>query len=162
LMTNNFFRFYPHPEQRYQEYAGLIPQYCEALFPGYYDPARGVLDFGHAYQKLRGDVAPITDQEREGSAAIRFFEQCNPEWQRGTELPCVGRAGFSDAFRYLFRYLGKVWRRPRATPVPAAVAEAEATEPQERVEVPVRVVKKPPQRTRSDKDAMPVAARSAR
>jgi hypothetical protein len=157
LMANNFFRFYPHPEQRYQKYAELIPKYCEELFPGYYDPARGVLDFGHDYQKLRGDVAPITDHERQASAAIRFFEQCNPEWQRGTELPCVGRAGFPDAFRYLFRFLGKVWSRSgKRTVAPVEPAAAVVQDQPARVEVPVKVIK-----ARADKNAVALAARSA-
>lgn len=147
LMANNFFRFYPHPQNRYQEYQSLIPQYCERLFPGYYDSSRGVLDFGETYQRLKADVAPITDQVRQASAAAAFFETCNPEWHRGTELPCVGRAGFSDAFRYLFRYLNKVWRKPSQGSVQPAVQAAAQTAPiletgesAVRVAVPVRVV----------------------
>ena len=129
LLTNNFFRYYPHPEQRYQQYQPLIPQYCEQLFPGYYDASRGVLDFGNSYQRLKADVAPITDEVRGASAEVAFFERCNPEWQRGTEMPCVGRAGLSDAVRYPFRYLRKMLRRskPASAPLSAqkpAVADA--------------------------------------
>ncbi|MFN3714380.1 MAG: hypothetical protein ACK4SX_12045 [Alcanivoracaceae bacterium] len=158
LMANNFFRFYPHPEQRYQKYAELIPKYCEELFPGYYDSARGILDFGNEYQKLRGDVAPITDHERDASATIRFFEQCNPEWQRGTELPCVGRAGFPDAFRYLFRYLGKVWRRSakRSVATQQQTEEAVQEPPARVVEVPVKVIK-----ARAETSPVTLATRSA-
>src|SRR5690554_1342125 len=112
LMANNFFRFYPHPENRYQEYKPLIADYCERLFPGYYDSDRGVLDFGDSYQHLKDSIAPITDEMRKASLTVAFFEERNPEWRRGTELPCIGRAGISDLFRYLFRYCHKLWRKP--------------------------------------------------
>ena len=143
LLTNNFFRYYPHPEGRYQEYQPLIPEYCERLFPGYYDADRGVLDFGQAYQRLKSDVAPITDEMRATSKTIAFFEACNPEWHRGTELPCVGRAGFSDALRYPFRFLAK--RRRRAATATQEVAETPAAAspaPSERetISIPVQVV----------------------
>ena len=39
---------------------------------------------------LKGDVAEITDAMRRENHKIDFFEQRNPEWRRGTELPCVG------------------------------------------------------------------------
>lgn len=142
LLTNNFFRFYPHPDNRYQEYQSIIPQYCERLFPGYYNAERGILDFGHDYQRLKADVAPINDEVRRASQAVAFFEARNPEWHRGTELPCVGRAGFSDAFRYPFRYLKKMLRSRQ----PAKVAESVTTvvaerrdDTVERVAVPVQV-----------------------
>lgn len=143
LLNNNFFRFYPHPENRYQEYRPLVEEYCERLFPGYFDPQRGVLDFGHDYQRLKADVAPITDEMRAANKAIAFFEACNPEWRRGTELPCVGRAGFPDALRYPFYFFAKL-RRKKAEPLRAAVAvevmeTAPRSEPQ-RVSVPVKIV----------------------
>lgn len=112
LLANNFFRFYPHPEGKYQQYQPLVPQYCEALFPGCYRAEKGILEFGESCQRLKGDVAPITDELRARFPRIAFFEQANPGWAHGNELPCVGRAGPSDAFRYLFRYLGKVFSRP--------------------------------------------------
>jgi hypothetical protein len=142
LLANNFFRFYPHPDSRYQQYQPIIPQYCERLFPGYYDAKRGILDFGHDYQRLKADVAPINDDVRRASQAAAFFEACNPEWHRGTELPCVGRVGFTDAARYPFRYLAKLLRR---TPVTTASQQAgpapqqRQDEPVERIAVPVQV-----------------------
>jgi len=142
LLANNFFRFYPHPENRYQQYQPIIPQYCERLFPGYYDAERGILDFGNDYQRLKADVAPINDDVRRASQAAAFFEACNPEWHRGTELPCVGRAGFSDAFRYPFRYLKKMFRGrqvARVTETAAPVVTERRDEAVERVAVPVQV-----------------------
>ena len=142
LLANNFFRFYPHPENRYQQYQPIIPQYCERLFPGYYRAERGILDFGHEYQRLKADVAPINDEVRRSSPEAAFFEACNPDWQRGTELPCIGRAGFSDAIRYPFRYLKKMlFGKPAVQPLqatPAVIAERR-DEMVEQVAVPVQV-----------------------
>ena len=114
LLSNNFFRFYPHPQQRYSEYQPLVEEYAQALFPGYYCPQRKVLDFGDSYQFLHNDVATISDELRERVPNIAFFERCNPGWEQGNELPCVGRAGPSDAVRYLFRLIRKRWQDRRA------------------------------------------------
>lgn len=108
LLANNFFRFYPHPERQYTEYEPLVQEYSDKLFPGYYDPNRKVLDFGESYQFLNDDVAAITAEMRERYPRIAFFEECNPDWHKGNELPCVGRAGVSDVFRYVFRLINKV------------------------------------------------------
>ena len=163
LLANNFFRFYPHPEIRYQQYQPIIPQYCERLFPGYYDAKRGVLDFGPDYQRLKADVAPINDDVRRASQAVAFFEACNPEWHRGTELPCVGRAGFSDVFRYPFRYLKKMFRGKQvavARDATAAMLNKPSDEAVERVAVPVQVKS----RAKSSKSGrqFSVVARSSR
>lgn len=145
LLANNFFRFYPHPENRYQQYQPIIPQYCERLFPGYYDAERGILDFGQDYQRLKSDVAPINEEVRRASQAAAFFEACNPDWHRGTELPCVGRVGLSDAARYPFRYLKKLFRGKPAVTVSQVTAPVAAeqqggpVESVERVSVPVQV-----------------------
>ncbi|MDF1821296.1 MAG: hypothetical protein P1U64_06985 [Alcanivoracaceae bacterium] len=129
LLANNFFRFYPHPEGAYSDYEALAAEYAEMLFPGSYDSERKVLDFGDGYQFLRDDVAEITEDMRRRYPKIAFFEERNPGWARGNELPCVGRAGFSDAFRYVFRLMRKraQTRRKLATlPAPLTVPEASA------------------------------------
>lgn len=138
LMANNFFRYYPHPEGKYSEYSDLIPLYCEKLFPGYYDPDRKILDFGDQYNRLKDDVARVSDELRSKYPKVAFFEEKNPEWHRGTELPCVGRAGFPDAFRYLFRYLGKAFGPPSAGKLESRSAEERPVmEKKNKIAVPV-------------------------
>lgn len=123
LLANNFFRFHPHPQQRYQEYEPLVEEYSEVLFPGYFCRSRKVLDFGDSYQYLNDDVAAITDDLRARYPNIAFFEARNPGWESGHELPCVGRAGPSDVFRYAFRLIAKLWRdRLKRRAKPARVA----------------------------------------
>lgn len=90
LLANNFERYYPHPDKQHSELDSLVRSYCDELFPGHFDPARGVLDFGATAQRLREDVAGISEEMRSRYPKIRFFEKQNPTWHEGTELPCVG------------------------------------------------------------------------
>lgn len=90
LMANNFENYYPNPENRRPELRQLVWQYCEDLFPGVYDPEKEVLDFGESAQCLREDVAAVSDELRRREPKIDFFQRRNPEWHRGTELPCIG------------------------------------------------------------------------
>ena len=121
LLANNFYTYYPHPEGRCDFLAEHVDAYCRALFPESFCDSRRLLDFGNGYTHLKEDVAGITDEMREANAKIRFFEQCNPSWERGTELPCIGLV---DA-RLLLRYPVDFWRKRRrrsATPAPRSVA----------------------------------------
>ncbi len=65
------------------------------------------MNFGDDYQPLKGDVAPITDEMRRKSPKIRFFEEKNPQWVQGTELPCIGEIVWSDIFKYVQRFATK-------------------------------------------------------
>lgn len=111
LLANNFFRFYPNPDGSCTEYQPMVQEYCERLFPGCYDAERELLDFGDQYQHLNDDVAGITPEMCDRFRNIAFFEQRNPTWRRGTELPCIGRASVADIFPYIMRFLRKVLRR---------------------------------------------------
>ncbi|MCH8544396.1 MAG: hypothetical protein LAT61_12560 [Alcanivorax sp.] len=110
LLANNFFRYHPHPDGHYGHYEPLVRQYCDTLFPNTYDGERRLLDFGDNYQKLRDDVADITADMRRGYPKIDFFQTRNPTWREGTELPCIGQAGYVDLLRYVFRFIGKLMR----------------------------------------------------
>jgi hypothetical protein len=107
LLANNFFSFYPRPDGQDEHLADVVDAYCEQMFPAYYDRDKRILDFGGDYQPLRGDVAEITDRMCQENEAIRFFQERNPEWQRGTELPCVGVFGWSDMAKYAVRFASK-------------------------------------------------------
>lgn len=90
LLANNFIRHFPNHQSRNTRLEQVIDLYCEQLFPQYYDKEKRLLDFGDSYQFLKGDVAEITEEMRGANARIRFFDDVNPTWRRGTELPCVG------------------------------------------------------------------------
>lgn len=107
LLANNYPRYYPNPDGAHPHLARVVSTYCRHLFPDAFDEPAMLLDFGDDYQKLKGDVAGITDEMRRRYPRIAFFETCNPSWERGTELPCVGEIAFSD----LFAYFGASWRK---------------------------------------------------
>lgn len=102
LLANNFYNHFPSPDRNDRSLASMVDQYCERLFPDYYDRDQRLLDFGRCSQHLKDDVADITPSLRNTNHKIRFFDDANPNWRRGTELPCVGevcKRTFFDFFR---------------------------------------------------------------
>ena len=115
LLANNFVTFYPNPEgPPDRRLASIVDQYCRELFPKAYNATSRVLDFGDGSQFLKDEVAPITEQLRSTNPAIAFFEERNPEWQRGVELPCVGEVSLN----LLLPYLAKESARFRSSAPP--------------------------------------------
>lgn len=107
LLANNFYNFYPRHDRHDEHLHDIVGAYCEQFFPEYYDSQKGILDFGGDYQPLRGDVAEITDRMLMENPKIRFFEERNPEWRRGTELPCLGEVTWACLAKFATRYLAK-------------------------------------------------------
>ena len=99
LLTNNFYNYYPNVRGGDARYRRVTEAYCEALFPEAFDRQKMVLDFGHDYVRLKGDVAEITPELKAANPHIAFFEMVNPEWRRGTELPCVGSCDYESVLR---------------------------------------------------------------
>ena len=93
-MTNNFPRHYPSYRNNDSELAEVVHHYCELLFPEYYNRETQILDFGDDYQCLQDDVAEITPEMCMQDPNIRFFNERNLNWRRGTELPCCGEITF--------------------------------------------------------------------
>lgn len=106
LMANNFQQYYPHPDGECPELAPVIRHYCDRLFPGHYDSDRGILDFGDNAQHLKEGVASITPDLRQRVPKVRFFEECNPGWSQGNELPCVGEITLSTLLGFVFKAMG--------------------------------------------------------
>ncbi|WP_131480126.1 hypothetical protein [Marinobacter halodurans] len=119
LLANNFHQYYPHPDGDCPELAPVVRHYCERLFPGHYDPDTGVLDFGENAQHLKEDVASITPELRQQVPKVRFFEERNPTWRRGTELPCVGEITLKTLMGFVLK-AGRGGRsRADRQPIPA-------------------------------------------
>ena len=107
LMSNNFEKYYPSVDSKHDELSKVVDNYCEDLFPEYYDKDARILDFGNRYQALKEGVADIDEGMLSSHAKISFFEQRNPEWRRGTELPCVGVVDWPLLLGYVKKYLKK-------------------------------------------------------
>jgi len=111
LLSRNFPDYYPHPQRDNTHMQHIVEAYCDKLFPGCLDREKMVLDFGDGYNCLKSDVTPITDEQRQQDD-IAFFEQRNPEWTRGTELPCVGRADLVTFFQVIAPQVFKLLFKP--------------------------------------------------
>lgn len=127
LLANNFFTYYPRPDGRDSHLGDIVDAYCEQMFPAYYNRERRILDFGHDYSPLKTEVADITERMRQENEKIRFFEDCNPEWRRGTELPCVGEVSWKDLLRFTVRYATKPVSKGRLEAAAAGTAVTAAT-----------------------------------
>ncbi|RZL08780.1 MAG: hypothetical protein EOP40_11995 [Rubrivivax sp.] len=111
LLTRNFPQHYPHPTQDNPHMKHIVEAYCDKLFPGKLNRDTMVLDFGDGYNCLKNNVTPIT-QEQRLEEDIAFFEQRNPDWERGTELPCVGRADLVTFFQVIVPQISKLLFKP--------------------------------------------------
>lgn len=130
LVANNFESYFPrHDRPHDPDLRSWVDVYCEKLFPNHYDRARSVLDFGDGSQALREEVAPITDELKRANPKIRFFEERNPEWQRGVELACIGEVTMSDFVRHFMKTSKRRWARWR-TGAPQVTNQAPVRQPQ--------------------------------
>lgn len=112
LMANNLRNYYPrYDRQKQSELESLVSGYCKSLFPKYYKKEPSILlDFGSDYQRLKENVAPITDTMRRNYPKIAYFEKMNPTWQRGTELPCIGEIDFRTIFAHGLKTGRKIFK----------------------------------------------------
>lgn len=107
LLANNYYSYFPHYAEKHNRLEKYIHAYCEQYFGEYFNRESGLLNFGENYQSLNADVAPISKEMREKNQKIAFFEEQNPTWVAGTELPCIGELTWSDLGRYVHRFLTK-------------------------------------------------------
>jgi hypothetical protein len=124
LLTKNFPDHYPRRGQDSPQLQELVVNYCETLFPGKLDRQSMTLNFGENANCLKQDVAGIDDDLRTSEPDVRFFEQRNPNWQRGVELPCIGRADLATFSWAIWPFLWKAWfKRAKKKSTAAGVAQ---------------------------------------
>jgi hypothetical protein len=111
LLTRNFYAYFPDRNTPNSPLQQVVSAYSQQLFPDAFDPQRMLLDFGEGAQHLKDEVAGITPEMCAEDADIAYFEQCNPSWRRGTELPCAGEVSYSALLRYCSRLGLKLLRR---------------------------------------------------
>ncbi|WP_246128489.1 hypothetical protein [Pleionea sediminis] len=115
LMANNFVDYYPRADLsnsnsatiKNKQLKSVVSNYCEQLFPKAFDQQNMILDFGENSQHLKDNVAEITKEMQQKYPKIDFFVKRNPDWHRGTELPCVGEI----SFKLFASYIGKMLKR---------------------------------------------------
>jgi len=111
LLANNFPKHYPHHQGKFDELSSVVDQYCQHLYPNYFDEQQQILDFGGDYQKLRGEVAEITTELKRSVPKIGFFEERNPQWRQGKELPCIGEINASMFTFFAHKSLRKILQK---------------------------------------------------
>lgn len=99
LMTNNFYNYYPNIKGDNARYKRVAEEFCQKTFPDAFNRETMLLDFGSDYVALKETVADITPEERARDPNISFFEQRNPSWNRGTELPCLASCDYESLVR---------------------------------------------------------------
>jgi hypothetical protein len=102
LLTNNFLNYYPCYNKENQHLEDIMAGYCNYLFPEYFNEKKKVLDFGKGSQSLKGGVAEITSEMCSKYPKIAFFNERNPNWDLGTELPCVGEMTWGTILNRVF------------------------------------------------------------
>jgi len=119
LMARNFPEYHPRKGHPSPAMEAMVQEYCDALFPGKLDRDTMLLHFGDDANRLKPDVADITDAMRT-DADIRHFERLNPTWADGTELPCLARTDLGAFFKAIGPFLLKVLKhRFKGRPVVA-------------------------------------------
>lgn len=116
LMARNFPDFHPRRDHPNPQMTEMVRDYCEAMFPGKLNTKTMLLHFGEDANRLKPDVADITEGMRQ-DPDIRHFERLNPTWAQGTELPCIARCDLRAFCEAIVPFLKKVWRdRGRTRP----------------------------------------------
>ncbi|MCP4133839.1 MAG: hypothetical protein GY754_22915 [bacterium] len=119
LLANNYQYYYPRfddkNDKKSKRMKAVIDTYCTELFPGYYDEEKGLLMFGNEYQKLKSNVAEITESLKAKYPKIAFFDEKNSTWREGTELPCVGEINVMGIFLHVQKVLTRVWGKISAS-----------------------------------------------
>lgn len=106
LLSKNFPDYYPKRGAHDAHLQDLVTEYCDAMFPGKLNRDTMLLDFGDGANCLKDHVAAITPEMRT-EPDIAFFEQRNPTWQRGTELPCIALADLKSFMKFVWPFLWK-------------------------------------------------------
>ena len=113
LLANNFHEYYPRvgvdtPENK----KDILECLAEKIYPNRFDRNTGLIKFeSEKHEKLKIFVAPITDQMCEKNKKIKFFQDSNPEWEKGDELACIGKVLFIMGLSHPYKIFRKIITR---------------------------------------------------
>ncbi len=116
LLANNFINYYPrYDKETPSEIKQMIHQLADQFYPGHFNQNTGVIEFQGTHEKLKGFVAPVTDELRLRFPKIDFFCSQNSQWAKGNELACVGEVslllGIVHPFKVLMKFFSKKKRQ---------------------------------------------------
>jgi hypothetical protein len=113
LLANNFINYYPRYDRATPpEYQGLINGLSEKLYPGQYNSQTGIIEFPEgSHDKLKKNIAPISNDLKNKYPKINFFESKNKNWSIGHELSCIGEIDPVLAIIHPLKLLKKMFFR---------------------------------------------------
>jgi hypothetical protein len=124
LAVNYFPRTFPKPHARPSPSAvAFRDALAMSLWGKNYDPAREILHYDEARDRVRATISP-PNAEALGNEAVRFFLEKNPGADLGDELVCLVQLPLRDLLRALARATAKAVTAPlsrgrRRRPAPA-------------------------------------------
>lgn len=118
LLANNFENYYPRLDGNDPKLEKVVDFYCDELYQDYYLKDEKILDFGGQYQSLQDGVAEICDDLMSEEPKIQYFEKCNPNWRRGTELPCVGVMEISALTNFIKKVIKEKFSNAKKSEMP--------------------------------------------
>jgi len=115
LLTHHFPRGFPrHDAPTPPRLQRAMDAYYADRYPGAYDQARGVIDFGESHGAVRGRLAE-PPPEALADPGVGFFLDRNPGWREGQELACIAEIRWRDfASHALAAFLPRRRRRQAA------------------------------------------------
>lgn len=108
LMANNFSSHFPNIDEVTPSFEKqLMDNFYGSRFPENYVPEKGIIHFAGDTCKLKGAVAPITQEMCDEVPKINFFVEKNPNWHEGQELACLARMTLLMPLKYSLKKLIK-------------------------------------------------------
>ncbi|OUR93682.1 hypothetical protein A9Q84_19660 [Halobacteriovorax marinus] len=116
LLANNFHEYYPRVNVNTpSDKLNIIESLSEKIYPNCFSRETGIISFDDDnHERLKQFVAPITDQITAKNKKIKFFQDSNPNWEKGDELACIGKVslalGFTHPYKVIMKPLKKKYR----------------------------------------------------
>jgi len=89
IMANNFPTHYPRYEQETPgRLKAIMNSFYSKKFGGNYIPHEDLIHFDKPSAHLRENIAALTEEQLR-LPRVKFFQEKNPQWNKGDELTCI-------------------------------------------------------------------------
>ena len=112
VLTRNALSYYPrHNVATPNKIKKIIDSVGKELYPNNYDVNDGLIKFNNIHDRLKSDIAPITNEMMVKNPDIKYFVDKNPTWKNGTELACLGKFDYKVIIYNIYRSFKKFKRK---------------------------------------------------
>ena len=106
FLSTFFLDYYPRQNAETPTFEmHTLNNFATQKFGNLYNPQTGLIRFADSQERLKPEVAPITDQ-RLHNPDIRFFLSQNPDHARGVELACIAEISPRNYSPFIKRVIG--------------------------------------------------------